>query len=427
MADLTETPVFDAGIRQIETTDPVVGGAPNIDSGAGISNIPHLQLARRTLWLRDRIDDIDIAATTVARGFVELATNAEAQAGTDATRAVTPAAAKSAFLEIDMGNATASSAATTSKSGLVELATSAEALAGTDITRALTPGTAAAAFLEIDLGNASAASNATTAKSGLVELATDAEALAGSDTTRAVTPAAAKSAFLQIGMGNATAASNATTTARGLVELATNAEAQAGSDTTRGLTPAAAAATFLRRDLGSASALTSGNDLNAVTTPGFYYWLTSNPVNRPAGVTNAKLIVETVGADIVQMVWGGSEQQIHTRRRTSGAWSTWNRMWSDTDATFVTTPAGYRIAPDGFIIQWGSIAYPDIVANLTVPLSYPISFPTHLFSASAIADTPQSGVTVSIKDTTLSGLNFVLKEHSEEITGGEIRWIVMGR
>lgn len=56
MADLTETPVFDPGIRQIETTDPVVGGPPNIGTGAGVANIPHLQLARRTLWLRDRVE-----------------------------------------------------------------------------------------------------------------------------------------------------------------------------------------------------------------------------------------------------------------------------------------------------------------------------------------------------------------------------------
>jgi hypothetical protein len=58
MADLPETAVFDAGIYQIETTDPVLGGAPNAATGAGMSNIPHLQLARRTLWLKEQVDAI---------------------------------------------------------------------------------------------------------------------------------------------------------------------------------------------------------------------------------------------------------------------------------------------------------------------------------------------------------------------------------
>jgi hypothetical protein len=58
MADLVEDPVFDEGIYQIETTDPVIGGAPNVGTGAGMSNIPHQQLARRTRWLKEAIDNI---------------------------------------------------------------------------------------------------------------------------------------------------------------------------------------------------------------------------------------------------------------------------------------------------------------------------------------------------------------------------------
>jgi len=105
-------------------------------------------------------------ATTALQGIVELATTAETQTGTDATRAVTPAGLAAAL----------PGAATTSASGVVELATNAETQTGTDAVRAVTPA-----------GLASV--TATTSRSGLVELATDAEAQAGSDTTRAVTPA----------------------------------------------------------------------------------------------------------------------------------------------------------------------------------------------------------------------------------------------
>jgi hypothetical protein len=53
MANLPATAAWESGIYQIETTDPVLGGAPNPATGAGMTNIPHLQLDRRTLWLRD--------------------------------------------------------------------------------------------------------------------------------------------------------------------------------------------------------------------------------------------------------------------------------------------------------------------------------------------------------------------------------------
>jgi len=69
----------------------------------------------------------DQASTTVM-GYVQLATNAEAQAGSNNTKAITPAAL-------------ASVTATEARKGLIEIATPAEALAGTDGERAMTPAT----------------------------------------------------------------------------------------------------------------------------------------------------------------------------------------------------------------------------------------------------------------------------------------------
>jgi hypothetical protein len=66
MANLTENPaVFESGIYQIETTDPVLGGVPNVGTGAGMSNIPHLQLANRTAFLKKVIDDTGLGAAAV--------------------------------------------------------------------------------------------------------------------------------------------------------------------------------------------------------------------------------------------------------------------------------------------------------------------------------------------------------------------------
>lgn len=49
MANLTESAVYEAGIYQLETTDPVIGGA------SGISNLQAKQLANRTKFLYDEL------------------------------------------------------------------------------------------------------------------------------------------------------------------------------------------------------------------------------------------------------------------------------------------------------------------------------------------------------------------------------------
>lgn len=80
----------------------------------------------------------DLTATTATEGNIELATEAETLAGTDTSRAVTPATL-------------AALTSTTSRSGLVELATSAEALTGTDTARALTAAALRAVLTGIDI------------------------------------------------------------------------------------------------------------------------------------------------------------------------------------------------------------------------------------------------------------------------------------
>ena len=91
-------------------------------------------------------------ASTTEKGIVELATDAETQAGTDTVRAITPA---------NLSSRTA----TETRAGIIELATAAETQAGTDTVRAITP------------ANLSSRT-ATEARTGLVEKATVAEAQA---------------------------------------------------------------------------------------------------------------------------------------------------------------------------------------------------------------------------------------------------------
>lgn len=69
MANLIETSTFEAGIYQLETSDPVLGGP------GGISNLQPQQLANRTRFLKDQLDVLQAAAggyATLAQLVAEL-------------------------------------------------------------------------------------------------------------------------------------------------------------------------------------------------------------------------------------------------------------------------------------------------------------------------------------------------------------------
>ena len=101
-------------------------------------------------------------ATTEVQGIVELATDAETQAGTDGTRAVTPKSLNSRK-------------ATTTMTGLAEIATNAEVQTGVDNERIVTPA-------------GLSSRTATLSRTGIVQMATDADVTAGTNTTKVVTP-----------------------------------------------------------------------------------------------------------------------------------------------------------------------------------------------------------------------------------------------
>jgi microcystin-dependent protein len=62
MTDLTETGGWVDGVYQIEQTDPVVGGPPDLANGGGIANVQAEQLAKRTAYLKSIIDALGAAS-----------------------------------------------------------------------------------------------------------------------------------------------------------------------------------------------------------------------------------------------------------------------------------------------------------------------------------------------------------------------------
>lgn len=150
MANLLEDNSYPSGIYQIEITDPVLGGPPNEATKAGVDNIPHQQLARRTNWLKARVDQLlvqVVAASLTVAGIVKL----NASTGSSSTsEAATPSAVKAAM---DNANARVPAARTIGTAGLatgggdlaanrtitVAKSSQAQAEAGTDDATAMTP------------------------------------------------------------------------------------------------------------------------------------------------------------------------------------------------------------------------------------------------------------------------------------------------
>ena len=150
MAALPEDPTWESEIYQLEDTDPVSGGTPNLAIGDGMDNVPHQQLARRTSWLKAQVDALLLSvveATTAVAGIVRLSTSTSS---TSTTLAATPSAVKAAY---DNAESRVPNARLVATSGLasgggnlgadrtidVPISTQAEAEAGAINTKAMTP------------------------------------------------------------------------------------------------------------------------------------------------------------------------------------------------------------------------------------------------------------------------------------------------
>ena len=178
-----EYTVYEAGIYLASGTllavfgdgTAITGKAARVDAVFAI-DLPLAQFADAEVVIGGTGFMLPQATESVA-GLAVLANDAEARAGTETAKVVTPAGVKAA-----LENRTATAVST----GLVKLATNTETTTGTDSSRAVTPAGVKAA---ID------ARTASETKKGIVELATTTEAEAGTDTERAMTPAGVKASI----------------------------------------------------------------------------------------------------------------------------------------------------------------------------------------------------------------------------------------
>lgn len=68
MANLTENSKWEDGIYQLERTDPVEGGAPDLAKREGIDNVAPQQLANRTLFLKSLLETLQQSLAALTNG-----------------------------------------------------------------------------------------------------------------------------------------------------------------------------------------------------------------------------------------------------------------------------------------------------------------------------------------------------------------------
>ncbi|EFB1841152.1 phage tail protein [Escherichia coli] len=224
MGNLNETEKWEENIYQLETSDPVLGGAD------GISNRAPRQLANRTKWLKKKTEEAAQSlaehvrsrnhpdATLTAKGFTQLSS---ATNSTSETLAATPKAVKAAY-DLAAGKAPVSHthpwsqitgvpAASLTAKGTVQLSSATDSQSETE---AATPKAVKIAY---DLARGKyTAQDATTTRKGIVQLSS---ATNSTSETLAATPKAVKAAY---DLANGKQPADATLTA--LAGLATAAD-----------------------------------------------------------------------------------------------------------------------------------------------------------------------------------------------------------
>ena len=387
MANLNETDDFPAGIYQLEDTDPVKGGAPNEATKAGVDNIPHHQLARRTRWLKTRVDTLlasVVAASTAVAGIVRLT---DSVTSTSTTTAATANAAKAAN---DNANTRAYKTTTISAEGL---ATGGGAL---DANRTIT-----------------------------VTDASQAEAEAGTVTNRAMSPlrvaqaVAARMAARSVTAGGLATGGGALDANRTItVADASQAEAEAGTATNRAMSPLRVAQAITGR-LG-AFGLPTGvivSDLNAAVSG---IATGSTPDNSP--VTNP--VVLTMGRDssnraqLGATAYAGIPRLFLRNTTLGGGYTSWAEAWLGQQAAQSLGASGYQRLPSGLLMQWGQFTgvtsaspgstgiYDSSIINVTWPVAFSSTVFQALLGASADGGGAQEEEQVFRRGVTLTGGQF---------------------
>ncbi|HFO4271569.1 TPA: tail fiber protein [Escherichia coli] len=353
MGNLNETEKWEENIYQLETSDPVLGGAD------GISNRAPRQLANRTKWLKKKTEEAAQSlaehvrsrnhpdATLTAKGFTQLSS---ATNSTSETLAATPKAVKAAY-DLAAGKAPASHthpwsqitgvpAASLTAKGTVQLSSATDSQSETE---AATPKAVKAAY---DLAAGKAPVSHTHPWSQITGV-----------------PAASLTAKGTVQLSSAI---NSTSE----ILAATPKAVKAAYDLANGKQPADATLTAL------AGLATAADRLPYFTGADRAALATLTAIGRA-------IIAKGSIKDVLNYLGLGE-----AAKRNVGTGT--NQIPDMGSFTLSVSGTGYQKLPSGFILQWGSIGAPGIAQDVVT--HFPIAFPNRCLRVLVSQDyTPDSG------------------------------------
>ncbi|WP_323951137.1 gp53-like domain-containing protein [Aeromonas caviae] len=383
MANLQEVVSWDAGVYQLETSDPVLGGP------GGTSNKQAQALANRTAYLKKHMDDLE-GGTTAAGKANKLTTARTIAVAGDVTGQASFDGSGNISITATYKNsgvvAGTYRSVTVDAKGNVTAGSNPTTLSGYGITDAL-PAT----------GTAAAAQKLATART--IALAGDITGQANFDGSGNISITATyKNSGVAAGTyrsvtvdakGNITAGTNPTTlVGYGITDAVSST--QYATEATKGI---AAAATQAEVDAGT-------DDSKFVTALKLMNW------------------VKQAGESVLGMLKVATQAQTNAGAADDVA-VTPKKLRAGFAASFAT--AGYLAFPTwmgGLIIQWGSIFVP---ANSTATGSLPIAFPTAAFQGVCTYDSPVGSIyptaamnfpslsTYQIGVKSAAGTNFIMR------------------
>ncbi|WP_218972401.1 gp53-like domain-containing protein [Aeromonas caviae] len=383
MANLQEVVSWDAGVYQLETSDPVLGGP------GGTSNKQAQALANRTAYLKRHMDDLE-GGTTAAGKANKLTTARTIAVAGDVTGQASFDGSGNISITATYKNsgvvAGTYRSVTVDAKGNVTAGSNPTTLSGYGITDAL-PAT----------GTAAAAQKLATART--IALAGDITGQANFDGSGNISITATyKNSGVAAGTyrsvtvdakGNITAGSNPTTlSGYGITDAVSST--QYATEATKGI---AAAATQAEVDAGT-------DDSKFVTALKLMNW------------------VKQAGESVLGMLKVATQAQTNAGAADDVA-VTPKKLRAGFAASFAT--AGYLAFPTwmgGLIIQWGSIF---VTANSTATGSLPIAFPTAAFQGVCTYDSPVGSIyptaamnfpslsTYQIGVKSAAGTNFIMR------------------
>lgn len=383
MANLQEVVSWDAGVYQLETSDPVLGGP------GGTSNKQAQALANRTAYLKKHMDDLE-GGTTAAGKANKLTTARTIAVAGDVTGQASFDGSSNISITATYKNsgvvAGTYRSVTVDAKGNVTAGSNPTTLSGYGITDAL-PAT----------GTAAAAQKLATART--IALAGDITGQANFDGSGNISITATyKNSGVAAGTyrsvtvdakGNITAGTNPTTlVGYGITDAVSST--QYATEATKGI---AAAATQAEVDAGT-------DDSKFVTALKLMNW------------------VKQASESVLGMLKVATQAQTNAGAADDVA-VTPKKLRAGFAASFAT--AGYLAFPTwmgGLIIQWGSIF---VTANSTATGSLPIAFPTAAFQGVCTYDSPVGSIyptaamnfpslsTYQIGVKSAAGTNFIMR------------------